>query len=276
MKTTHLITSALLLFLLIWQNGNAQTSPVSNNHKFRIGAGLDYVNTLDLQYSPNIYHSLRPNLDLSFMKSTGKGIFLMELDVFMGSLKPIGGAQNSVYIEETDINGEKSLDIRKLAYTQMGATFKLGYMHKINAAPGINVLLGGSLADNLTYTPSIIYLGTINYTSLNAEAQLDYGLKNGKSISFGLTLPLVSSVTRMPYHNSPVFPDKTNLAAFFTNNTSTKLINHFQNIKCSIKYNWYLSTKLSLDVKYEASWLHDSTPEHLTVIGNQLSMGLNF
>ncbi len=277
MKTKTQLAWAFFLCLSISQQALAQDRTLERQNSFRVGIGTGYCRTTDLQYSANVFETIIPNLSIGFSRKGSKGVLTTDLDVGMGSMKSVGRSNQTIYITDTDFYGQDNVEVHSLDYTQMRLQFELGYLHDVATfGNGIKITVGGALVENFTYTPAIIYPGTINYVSLNAKTGVEYKLSNGKHLNFWFSFPVVSLVTRMPYHNSPVFPDKTNLQAFFTGSNNWASVNHFQNANLSAKYEWYTGKKISMDVKLMVSWLHYDKPEPLTCAGTQLSLGINF
>jgi len=247
-------------------------------NQFRFGIGLGSLKTVDFQFSPNMYKSIRKNVELGYSNTGSKGIFSANLNVHLGGLTLNSGSDLNFYLKETDIYGVEDVEIQEVELTQLGFNLDLGYIHKITKYSNLKTTfyIGGSLEESLTYTPGFLSIGTINYGSLNAKARLDYNFKHRKSIIFGLSFPIVSVVTRFPYHNAPNYPGKSGIQGFFTDNNNIESLGHFQNFRFSAKYNLFVRKHIALDVTYEASYLHYNRPEHLTQMGNQLSLGLNF
>jgi len=247
-------------------------------NKFRVGVGVGYFKMADFQFSPNLFKSVRENLQLGYSNRFKKGIFTTNLNVFLGTVNLNSGSEIRIYGRETDIYGVEKIETKELELSQLGFNLEIGYVHRLSklAASRTIFYLGGSVEECLTYTPGFLSVGTINYGSVNAKAKLDYFLGNGKPISFGFSIPVVSVVTRFPYHNAPNYPGKSPLAGFFTDNNNLESLNHFQNIRFSAKYNWLVRKRIAFDITYEASWMHYSRPEHLTQMGSQLSLGFNF
>ncbi|MCF0049018.1 hypothetical protein LXM25_03045 [Dyadobacter sp. LJ53] len=272
------ILSFTFLLLTIPVHGQGSAVPLIKRGQFRIGLGADYIKTLDLIYSPQMYKSVRTRVQLGYSHKSGNGIFSSDLHVFLGALKPDSGSGVDIYSKETDIHGVETIERKELELSQIGLNLQLGYLHEIKQLRNSSksLYLGGSLEENLTYTPGFISIGVINYSSLNAKARFDYFLKNGKPVIFELAVPVVSMVTRLPYHQSPGAPGKSSLAAFFTGNNKVETFNHFQNARIAIKYPLLVKKRIALNITYEASWMHYYKPKHLTQAGNQLSLGLTF
>ena len=249
-----------------------------SKHQFRLGLGAAYLKTVDFQYSPTTFQSVRSTVQMGYSNRLKKGIFLTNLTVFSGALSPVSGPDLDFYIQETDINGSETAALNHLELSQIGFNLEVGYLHKLSilAIPKTTLYLGGSLEESLTFTPGFLNIGTINYGSLNGKARLDYLLRNGKPITFALSVPLVSLVTRMPYHNSPNIPGRSGLAGFFMGNNHIETLNHFQNIRFFVKYPLLLSKKFAVDIAYEASWLHYYKPEQFTQASSQLTLGFTF
>ena len=266
----------LLLTAQVKANGSADSLVKKN--QITIGLGVNYMKTLDLLYSPQMYRSVRKDLHLGYLHKSKNGIFSSDFDVFLGSLKPNSGADLIIYAAETDIHGVKTTENIELEMTQIGFSLQLAYLRQLHRLSSYSkaFYLGGSLEESLTYTPGFINVGVINYGSLNAKARFDYFLKNGKPVIFELAFPVVSVVTRLPYNQSPGAPDQSSLGAFFTGNNKVETLNHFQNAQFSLKYTFLVKKRIALNIKYKASWMHYYMPKHLTQTGNQLSLGLTF
>jgi hypothetical protein len=256
----------------------AQNTDLEDWNKFRVSLGVDVFKTVDFQYSPNMYKSTRPSLQLAFSNRFKKGIFSTYLDIFMGPMSPNSGKNNTVYISETDIYGTETVEGTELIQFQMSATIDLGYVHYIQklSSARTKTYLGGSISEHQTFAPGLISIGTISYASLNARSRMDYTLSNGRPITIGLSVPLLSIVTRLPYHNAPAIPGKSDFETFFTDHNYLETLDHFQNFECSVGYNILVRPKRTLDLNYKLSWMHYNRPENITRFGSQLSLGLNF
>ena len=270
-------TFSFLMFAIQVRAGE-RTDSLQKQNQFQVGLGADYIKTIDFLFSPNMYKSVRTNLRLGYSKTTKQGIFSSDLNLFMGNLKHSSGAALRVYLKETDIEGLDSVKLKELQVTQIGFGVKIGYLHELPKwrTARTAIFLGGSLEEHLTYTPGLISIGVINAASVHARARFDYILRNGKPLSFTLTFPAVSLITRLPYHESPGMPGKSGLAAFFTGNNKIETLDHFQNVHFAVKYQWLVKKHVAFNLKYQASWMHYYQPEHLTQAGSQLSLGLTF
>ncbi len=279
LKWSLLITLTIVGLIFAHQAHAQQSNDfLLKKNQFSVGIGANYIKTVDFQYSPNMFQSLRKNLQLGYNHRLKKGIFSTNLNMFLGNLSPASGPGLVFFGKETDINGVETVESLSLELSQLGIDLEIGYLHEMTALATARtaLYLGGSIEESFNYTPGFISLGTINYGALNAKARFDYLLGNGNPLMFGLSVPLISVITRMPYHNSPNFPGKTGIAGFFTDNNHVETLNHFQNLRFSVKYQWLVSRKFAFDIGYEASWLHYYRPEHLTQAGSQLSLGFTF
>ncbi len=279
LKWRLLITLAIMGLIFTYQAHAQQNDDfLLKKNQFSVGIGVNYIKTVDFQYSPNMFQSLRKNVQLGYTNRLKRGFFSTNLNVFLGNLSPASGPSLDFFGKKTDINGVETVESLTLELSQMGFDLEIGYLHELTklATTRTALYLGGSLEESFNYTPGFVNIGTINYGALNAKARFDYLLGNGKPLMFGLSVPLVSVVTRMPYHNAPNIPGKSGIAAFFTDNNHVETLNHFQNLRFSVKYHWLVRKKFAFDIAYEASWLHYYRPEHLTQAGSQLSLGFTF
>ena len=246
-------------------------------NQFRVGLGVGYIQTMDLQVSPKMYQGLRKNLHLDYLRNLEKGIFTTSLNVFLGNLSPSGSGL-TFYANEIDIYGTETAESISLEIAPMGFNLEIGYLHKLQTLTTSRTALyvGGSFEENLNFIPGFVAIGLINNGSINAKARLDYLLKNNRPLIFQLSVPMVSVVTRNPYSNSPGIPDKSAFSTFFTGNNKIETFNHFQNIRFSVRYPFLFTKRMTVDAAYEASWLHYNKPQHLTQLVNQLSLGITF
>lgn len=276
--TSLMYMTLLLLTFCLQAQAQQSDGYLLKKNQFSVGIGVGYFKMVDFQFSPNLYQSVRKNLQLGYSNRWKKGIFSTKLNVFFGGLTLNSGSELNFYLQETDIYGVETINQEEIKLSQLGLNVELGYLHKLSKLASSNTMLyvGGSLEECLIYTPGFLSMGTINYGSLNAKARFDYFLGNGKPIILGLSFPIVSMVTRLPYHNAPNYPGKSGIQGFFTDNNHIETLGHFQNFRFSAKYNWLVRKRVALDITYEASWMHYNRPEHLTQMGNQLTLGFNF
>lgn len=274
------IIAISFLSLFFAHNAFAQqkNDSLSKKNQFSVGIGANYIKTLDFQYSTKSFQSLRKNFSLGYNRKLKKGNFSTLINIFQGNLSPTTGPSLDFYAKETDIKGVETVESLTIELKQLGVDLEICYLHKLSkfATAKKTFYFGGSLEESLTFTPAFLSIGTINFATLNTKARCDYRLNNGNSLLFGLSIPLVSLITRMPYHNSPNIPGKSSVGGFFTGNNHFETLNHFQNIRFSVKYYWLIRKSFSLNLGCDVSWLHYYRPEHLTQAGNQLSIGFTF
>jgi len=273
-----LTLSFAFLLIAVQVHGQGSIDALHKQNQFRIGVGADYIKTVDLMYSPNMFKSFRTDVQLGYSLKSKSGIFSSDLNIFLGTLKPNSGSDLVIYAKETDIHGVENIEHKELQISQIGFNLRLGYLHEVQQLRSSSkaLYLGGSLEESLTYVPAFLSIGVINYGSFNAKARFDYFLKNGKPIIFELATPLISVVTRLPYHQSLGRPDEPILKTYFTGNNKVETLNHFQNVRFSIKYPVLVRKRIAFDIMYAASWMHYYKPNHLTQAGSQLSLGLTF
>ncbi|MEO6284346.1 MAG: hypothetical protein ABIN80_04155 [Dyadobacter sp.] len=266
------------LLVAVQVHGQDSIDALHKRNQFRIGVGADYIKTADLMYSPNMFKSIRTNVQLGYSHKSTRGIFSSDLHVFLGALKTNSGSNIVIYAKESDIHGVESIEHLDLPISQIGFNLRLGYLHEVQQLRSSSkaLYLGGSLEESLTYVPAFLSIGTINYASLNAKARFDYFLKNGKPVIFELATPLVSVVTRLPYHQSLGRPDESVLQTYFKGNNKVETLNHFQNTRFSVKYPVWVRKRIALDITYAVYWMHYSKPKHLTEAGSQVSLGFTF
>ncbi len=258
--------------------GQQRTLLPASKHQFKVGVGVDYLKTVDLQCSPNLYQFLRKNLQLGYTNQLKKGIFLTNVALYYGTLTPTATSADKVYAKEKDIYGHEAIESLELATTQLGGNLEIGYLRGLTRPATSRAVFyaGGSVEENLTFSAGILSIGTINYVSLNAKARVDYRLGNGRPLRFGLSFPALSVVTRLPYHNAPAIPGKSDMETFFTGNNTLETARHFQNAHLSVTYNWLVRKRVSFDITCQSYWMHYYKPAHLTQAGSQLSLGLTF
>jgi len=250
--TSLMYMTLLLLTFCLQAQAQQSDGYLLKKNQFSVGIGVGYFKMVDFQFSPNLYQSVRKNLQLGYSNRWKKGIFSTKLNVFFGGLTLNSGSELNFYLQETDIYGVETINQEEIKLSQLGLNVELGYLHKLSKLASSNTMLylGGSLEECLIYTPGFLSMGTINYGSLNAKARFDYFLGNGKPIILGLSFPIVSMVTRLPYHNAPNYPGKSGIQGFFTDNNNIETLGHFQNFRFSAKYNW-LVTGLSQAKNFE-------------------------
>ena len=275
LKSIWLITAISISLL-----GQAQESlnNTLKKNQFQFGFGIQYGKTLDLQFSPNLYQFTRPGVELGYCRVSQTGIFTTALNLAGGTLKPNSGGFKTVYTRNTDFYGEETIEDTELINPQMLLDFHLGYLRKVRGySNGHRILyFGGKIHEHLTFAPGLINLGTINYLSLSPAISSEWMLPNGKSLAGEFEMSMLSVVTRLPYHNAPAIPGKSDFATFFTGHNSIESLMHLQNINLSVSYPVLTGKKMALYAAYKFNWMHYSLPEHLTETASQIQLNFNF
>ena len=272
-------TLGLICSLITIQTFSQEKSfKFNNKNQYRFGLGVEYFKTLDLQTSPNLYQSLGPHISLNYSRILKQDMLNFGLNLNAGNLKPNNGDYRKIYITETDFYGVETIEATELILFQMALDLSIGYVHKLKSISNEtrNIYLGGNVQEHLDFAPGMFNMGTINYLSFIIVGRAERRLKQGRMLTGEFDFPLASVVTRLPYHNAPAIPGKSDLETFFTHHNFFESVNHFQNFNLSLAYRFWSGKKMAVDVTCKTYWLHYNKPEHLTKTGNQLILGINF
>ena len=169
--------------------------------------------------------------------------------------------------------------------TLYNGKIKLSYLRQ--TASGYNVIGGGklyshnyfgaSLNNQTFYSDNIVRTGWLNAASFNAEYLHTATLNAKHFFSLKISVPLFGQNSRLPYHNSISSSlGESNIKTFFKQGSKFAWLANFQNIQVDAGYEYSLSDRFSMGIKYFGQWLHYAKGKPINIIQNNIGITASF
>jgi hypothetical protein len=247
-------------------------------NEFLLNAGYTRLMLLDHLASPNVFDSNGVTLTAGYARNNARLTIYADLS----------GSFDSMYLHElgrvplafrwTEPSGEVLEDYGSLRYDLIGGGLTAGALLRIHGPGGralpVDVGIGMNLKEILRYSFAQQWQGMINTASIQAELQCVFEVADGHELEGSISFPFASLVTRMPWSLDPVTPGIPDWIAYFMHGTRFATVNTFQHVQAGLSYKYSVNPGVSLVLEYAAAWLHYSLPRDITVITNNLSVGV--
>lgn len=249
--------------------------------KFTLGLGYQRTWMVDKQASPLKYQTSEKTILLGFDRTGSKGVFSAQLNGALGSFFPTGFRNRQMYDPGYNNDGTPKKDSFSIPGTLYNGRIKLAYLRQ--TASGYNVIgkgklyshnyWGASLNNQLFYSDNIVRTGWLNSASFNAEYLHTAVLNTKHFFSVRVSIPLFAQNSRLPYSNTiSSSTGESNIKTFFRQGSRFAWLARFQNVQVDAAYEYSLSKRLSMGVRYFGQWLHYSKEKPINIIQNNIAV----
>jgi hypothetical protein len=260
---------------------SASFAAKAQQHKFTVGLGYQRTWMLDKQASPLKYQTSEKTILLGYDHTGSKSVFGAQLSGALGSFFPTGFKGRQMYDPGYNDDGIPKQDSFNIPGTLYNGKIKLSYLRQ--ATSGYNVIgkgklyshnyIGASLNNQVFYSDNIVRTGWINAASFNAEYLHTATLNNNHFFNLKISIPLFSQNTRLPYHNTISSPSgEGNLKTFFKQGSKFAWLANFQSIQVDAGYEYSLSNRVSMGIRYFGQWLHYAKEKPINIIQNNIGI----
>ncbi len=184
------------------------------DHTLAIEAGPQALQVVDQQASPLRYGGPGGRLALEWRRQSEAWRLEAGLGGGLASLTPAGiGARRITIVETEPYDGEE-----RVIDFQIPSGAALGDAQLALLRPlGPSIWLGAALEERLGYSAAALALHPWAYSALSLEAALrvERALPGGGALWGGAELAALGLVTRMPWSNDPLLPDRGQVTSFF-------------------------------------------------------------
>jgi len=253
--------------------------------KFTVGLGYQRTWMLDKQASPLKYQTSEKTVLFVYDRTGSKGIFSAQLNGALGDFFPTGFKSRKWYDPGYNGDGTPKKDSFNMPGTLYNGKIKLSYLRQVTS--GYNVIgkgklyshnyFGASLNNQTFYSDNIVRTGWLNAASFNAEYLHTATLNTKHFFSLKVSVPLFAQNSRLPYHNSISSSlGESNIKTFLKRGSKFAWLADFQNIQVDAGYEYSLSDRFSMGIRYFGQWLHYSKEKPINIIQNNIGITASF
>lgn len=265
--------AAVLLFngIVAFGQDRADGQGTALRHRIGLAVGIGNIRYLDRNSSPLIYQSKPKCVRLFYNMEDDDFLFAIDVDVRVGGNSAKNHRGRMLYFREEDYKGHKEEKKFPVGGSFLAATVSLGAYYKLNgdADRAHDVALGGRIMNELFYPQGWTNSGMFNALSLAADAKGRYTADDVHVFSASAGLPVLTRLTRLPYHGSVSAPGKTQVAGFFRNSKWVGLAGYFAPA-ITAEYTYLFDSNWGAGIGYGWNRYSIEIPERMT--GNAQTM----
>ena len=256
----HIIKNTILLLicLLFWTTGNAQTETDTRRKSIGLKIGFDQTYFKDLNFSPLNYKGSGLVLDLDYRKKTkNDNLFLTRLDYSSTTLEASASEAT-----QTD---------------RYSAHVEFAYLKNLNLSKEkLNLHLGGKYhsyldLSNFDDTEAVTFYAI---HGLDITGLLSYDLNEKHHIQTEISIPVFGVFVRPPYTGwDKQLGEESGVAAVFKGDLTS--LNDFFGINWTTNYQYAISPKWDLTAQYRFRYYRTEKLDLAKMAINQFSVGAN-
>jgi hypothetical protein len=233
---------------------------MSRENRIGISVGIGTHTFLDQNTSPLIYQSKPKNVRLFYQLESKDVLVTVDIDVKMGALKPKHQQNRTLLFEEENYKGEKETKKFPAGGSFLGAKVSVGGFYKLKSTQEstFKVVAGLSVTNEMFYPQGWTSSGLLNALSFAPKAIVQHRVNAHNKFTTSLRLPLVSRITKLPYHNSVSHPNEGQVSGFFKNSVWAGP-EKFIAPELSIAYEFLFSNRWGTGLTYDLNWYNVTT-----------------
>lgn len=236
-----------------------------------LAIGIGNLTYLDKNSSPLIYQSKPKHVRLFYNLESNDFLFIVNLDVKVGSNAPKDHPYRMLIFREEDYRGKKEEKKFPTGGSFLAGKISVGAFYKIKSTQEstLKVAVGGSLTNELFYPQGWTTGGIFNSLNISPEAWTQHWVDEHHSFTASFRVPLVSYLARLPYDNTVSKPEKNVLGGFLDN---AKWVGpkKFFAPSISIGYNYQINQNWGSGLNYEIGWYSIQQPQAMRAVSQSL------
>lgn len=268
----------LLVLLLLFQLGRAQTpteSGVGDQYRlFSFQLGVKHLRVLDRNVSGLVHTGYLPTFSIGYEGLKNNNRIQGNLQLARGGFYAESFPNRSLIFKTEDIYGNIDSVTVPMRGTNTLAGLSLAYSRRVHFGDQMGLDLGAVLADDLYYPQGFVQPGLMNVASLSPKVDLTYAPQMQHVFSIGISVPLLTLVSRSTYNNSVSQPHDARAIAFFDQGTRWSSLESHRQIDLRLAYQWRMGSHLSSSVRYHFRMLKNDLPRSLSLRQNELALGI--
>jgi hypothetical protein len=248
----------------------------TRRNAFGLRLGFNRMAVLDQNTSSLVYRGNIPMLGFEYQAYEENGYLIGRLQLGHGSFASKSYPGRSISFLSQNVKGETDTVTVPMSGANTLGRLEFGYLQKINPGRQVEVAAGGIVSNELFYPQGFTMPGLMNVAALSPALQLSY-LTDAKSFfSIGLTMPLVSAVSRSAYHNSVSLPGGSKAGGFFRQGTAVQGFNQHRQMKIAASWHYRVGSRWLAGLHYDFRALKNAKPRELSMTQHELSISMQY
>ncbi len=224
-----------------------------------LGTGYSQFRMIDRKVSPLIYSSVQSPNWLSFANITENSIFKANLNFEYSFISPNGFKERSFIISSPNHSGVIRTDtatFSKSSLIQDELTVEYLRLIKSNESGNLNLYFGGQFKQYFSYSSTDAPVFVFSEISLNPSLLLRYRFSDTFESQSGLSVPLASLITQMPYSNDPTDGKHNYFVSSFIMGSTVTSLDRFQRVNFHQSLQKRFNHRWAVALDYDFYWLH--------------------
>jgi hypothetical protein len=212
----------VLLLIPLASSGQENRNPwMDRENRIGISIGIGTVTFREKNTSPLVYRSRPPGLRLFYQLETNNTIITADLELKAGPMRPKRFPDRTLVFEEEDYKGNKQIKKFPVRGSFLGARVSVGGYYKIRSTQlsTFKTAAGIRFSNQMAYPQGWTTTGVFNALSIAPAAIVQHEINEDHRLASGLSVPVLTRLTRIPYHGSISYPNTGTTGGFFRNPT---------------------------------------------------------
>jgi len=224
-----------------------------------VGTGYSQFRMIDRKVSPLVYTSGQSPNYLSFANITENSIFRTDLNFEYSFTLPDGYSERSVLVSSPNHNGVIQENLATFSNSSLiQDELTIDYLHLINTneTGKLKLYFGGQLKQYFSYSSTQAPVFVFSEISLNPSLLLRYRFSETFESQSGISVPLASIITQMPYSNDPTDGKHNYFISTFLMGSNFESLNRFQRINFHQSLQKRFNHRWAVALDYDFYWFH--------------------
>ena len=239
-----------------------------------IGTGYSQFNMIDRKVSPLVYSSTQSPNCLSFYHSSERSIFRADIDFVLSYVSPKDFGERSFINVGPNHNGtlkEQAVTFGKSLLIQDEISIEYLRLIKKNENGKMNLLFGGRFNQYFSYASTEAPVFVFSELSLNPSLLLRYRFSETFESQTGLSVPLLSLITQMPYSNDPTDGEHNYFVSSFLMGSHLASLNRFQRVNFQQSLIKRFNHRWAVALDYNFYWFHYRNQSDINAYDNSIT-----
>jgi hypothetical protein len=242
-----------------------------------LGTGYSQFRMIDRKVSPLIYSSSQSPNWLSFANITENSIFKANLNFVYNFTSPDEFKERSFIFSSPNHNGvirEDTANFFKSSLIQDELTVEYLRLISANETGKLKLYFGGQLKQYFSYSSTQAPVFVFSEISLNPSLLMRYRFSDTFESQSGLSVPLASLITQMPYSNDPTDGKHNYLISTFLMGSNFASLNRFQRINFHQSLQKRFNHRWAVALDYDFYWFHYRNNSDINAYDNSVTVKL--
>lgn len=268
------ILSAILLFccsVSVFAGSDGENKKLSY---ISFGTGYSQFNMIDRKVSPLVYRSGQSPNCLSFYQQSERSIFRADIDFVLSYLSPKDFSERSFVNVGPNHNGtlkEQAVTFGKSLLIQDEISIEYLRLIKKNENGKMNLFFGGRFNQYFSYASTEAPVFVFSELSLNPSLLLRYRFSETFESQTGLSVPLLSLITQMPYSDDPTDGEHNYFVSTFKMGSHLASLNRFQRVNFQQSLVKKINHRWAVALDYNFYWFHYRNQSDINAYDNSIT-----